>query len=102
MGSDGAQQRKKKNSLDNSKTRLLDDEDKPKPPFNPPKPFLDDNQRKNLKTIVNFMVPCCLMIYFGIVLQGYSVKEFNGLVTNRYFLLGKLQSAVVGVRPASG
>ena len=29
-----------------------------------------------------------LAIYLGIVLQGYSIKEFNGIVTNRYFLLG--------------
>lgn len=88
MGQDGPQQRKKKNSLDNSKTRLLDDEDKPKPPYTVSKPLLDENQKKNLRTLINFMLPCALMIYFGIVLQGYSVKEFNGLVTNRYFLLG--------------
>ena len=38
---------------------------------------------------MHFLLPCMLAVYLGIILQGYSVKEFNGLVTNRYFLLGK-------------
>jgi hypothetical protein len=38
---------------------------------------------------MHFLLPCMLAVYLGIILQGYSVKEFNGLITNRYFLLGK-------------
>ena len=40
-------------------------------------------------TVMHFLLPCMLAVYLGIILQGYSVKEFNGLITNRYFLLGK-------------
>ena len=53
---------------------------------------------------MHFMLPCLLTVYVGIILQGYSVKEFNGLVTNRYFLLGacvRVEGGRVGSAPAS-
>lgn len=40
---------------------------------------------------MHFALPCLVAVYAAIILQGYSVKEFNGLVTNRYFLLGALR-----------
>ena len=48
-------------------------------------------QEKNLATLMHFALPCLVAVYAAIILQGYSVKEFNGLVTNRYFLLGALR-----------
>lgn len=49
-------------------------------------------------TLRQFFIPCVLAVYLGIVLQGYSVKEFNGLVTNRYFLLGRVGRNAEGPR----
>lgn len=43
----------------------------------------------NFATITNFLIPMILFIYLGIVLGKYSLAEYNGLVTNKFLLLGK-------------
>lgn len=63
-------------------------ESNPNPPIPPPNHSTRNTQEKNLATLMHFFLPCLLAAYVGIILQGYSIKEFNGLVTNRYFLLG--------------
>ncbi|TFJ84017.1 hypothetical protein NSK_005112 [Nannochloropsis salina CCMP1776] len=87
---EGLTQRKgKKGNQNAAKAPSADKEDKHKPIRASASLFpLDPITEKNLATLRQFFIPCILAVYLGIVLQGYSVKEFNGLVTNRYFLLG--------------
>jgi len=65
------------------KTVSADKEDKPKPTL------ADVNHQKNLASLHNFLLPAVCLIYLGLVLAKYSVKDFNPLITNQYLLLGK-------------
>lgn len=60
-----------------------DKEDKVKPTL------ADINSQKNKASLVNYLLPAVLMIYLGLVLSKYNLKEFNHLITNKYLLLGK-------------
>lgn len=78
-----AEQRKGRKESKADAVPVVEKEDKVKPTL------ADINAQKNKASFVNFFLPAVLLIYLGLVLSKYNLKEFNHLLTNKYLLLGK-------------